>query len=417
MRQVISYFLILFCSGLGSAARPGDDTSLPARLDVQSIQFMGRGSRTVLAVRLNNESYTTIKPDIWAEIYDDAGRLVGRFSGNGAPIPAQGSATVEIELGPLKIGKYKAIVAGKYLIAGGQAELPRSTMFVEYLPGFTLAINRNKEIVVAEDLRRQDAASPPPNDMLASREAAALDPPVKPATKQDQNSSADDASVKQRQAVTELLITKQSPPDIGKSVPDKRPDNHEKSLTTQQYTVKRGDWLSKIASRFYGDMMKYNIVYEANRNIISDPDLIYPGQRLQIPSQEEGSQLYACSKPLVPLELAGRLEKGQRKADALRMKFQRQTQTTDRLFLAGFFFDQNDLGTIIMEFIPNIVHQGRKDENAAPTFLEQVLGRERVSDLVRIKPAPFIFDVHSEPAFLKQKFYSYFLAGVLPVAV
>ena len=417
MRQAISYFLILFCSGLSSPARPGDDTSPPSRLNVQSIQFLGRSSGTVLAVRLNNQSYTTIKPDIWAEIYDDAGRLVGRFSGNGAPIKAKSSATVEIELGTLKIGKYKAIVAGKYLIPGGQAELPRSTMFVEYLPGFTLAINRNKEIVVAEDLRRHDAAIVPPTDILASRETAALDAPVKRATKQGQHPSAEDVAIKQRQAVTQQLITKQSQRDIGKNVPDNRPNNQKKSLTTQQYTVKRGDWLSKIASRFYGDMMKYNIIYEANRNIISEPDLIYPGQRLQIPSQEEGSQLYACSKPHVPLESAGRLEKEQRKAGALRMKLQRRTQTTRGLFVSGFFFDQNDLGAIIMELKPNIVHQGRKDENATPTFLEQVLGCERVADLVRIKPDPFIFDAHSELTFLKQELYSYFLAGVLPVAV
>ena len=49
------------------------------------------------------------------------------------------------------------------------------------------------------------------------------------------------------------------------------------------YTVQRGDSLSKIAKRFYGDAMKYPIIFEANREIIKDPNLIYPGQRLRIP--------------------------------------------------------------------------------------------------------------------------------------
>jgi nucleoid-associated protein YgaU len=47
--------------------------------------------------------------------------------------------------------------------------------------------------------------------------------------------------------------------------------------------VVKGDSLSKIAKREYGDANKWRTIYEANQDLISDPDLIYPGQQLKIP--------------------------------------------------------------------------------------------------------------------------------------
>ena len=49
------------------------------------------------------------------------------------------------------------------------------------------------------------------------------------------------------------------------------------------YTVKKGDYLSKIAKEVYGDASKYNVIFEANKPMLKDPDLIYPGQVLRIP--------------------------------------------------------------------------------------------------------------------------------------
>jgi LysM repeat protein len=52
----------------------------------------------------------------------------------------------------------------------------------------------------------------------------------------------------------------------------------------QNYTVKRGDCLWNIAKRFYGNGAKYTTIYNANRSKIRNPNLIYPGQILWIPS-------------------------------------------------------------------------------------------------------------------------------------
>jgi nucleoid-associated protein YgaU len=49
-------------------------------------------------------------------------------------------------------------------------------------------------------------------------------------------------------------------------------------------TVKSGDSLSKIAKRELGDADKWHAIFDANRDKIKDPDLIHPGQVLNLPS-------------------------------------------------------------------------------------------------------------------------------------
>ena len=51
----------------------------------------------------------------------------------------------------------------------------------------------------------------------------------------------------------------------------------------QHYVVQKGDTLSKIAEEFYGDKMLYPKIFEANRDLLTDPNKIKPGQKLRIP--------------------------------------------------------------------------------------------------------------------------------------
>ena len=53
---------------------------------------------------------------------------------------------------------------------------------------------------------------------------------------------------------------------------------------TKVYVVVSGDSLSKIAQREYGKASEWNRIYEANRDILKDPNKIYPGQKLRIPA-------------------------------------------------------------------------------------------------------------------------------------
>jgi nucleoid-associated protein YgaU len=61
----------------------------------------------------------------------------------------------------------------------------------------------------------------------------------------------------------------------------------ESKPESQFYTVKRGDSLSKISKEYYGNAMKYMVIFDANKPMLSDPDKIYPGQVLRIPDLED----------------------------------------------------------------------------------------------------------------------------------
>ena len=52
----------------------------------------------------------------------------------------------------------------------------------------------------------------------------------------------------------------------------------------QFHTVVSGDTLGKIAKNYYGNAMKYPVIFEANKPMLKNPDLIYPGQVLRIPA-------------------------------------------------------------------------------------------------------------------------------------
>ena len=61
------------------------------------------------------------------------------------------------------------------------------------------------------------------------------------------------------------------------------------AATLQTYTVVGGDSLSKIAKKFYGSANKWRTIFEANRDRISNPDMIQIGQVLKIPVESSSS--------------------------------------------------------------------------------------------------------------------------------
>jgi nucleoid-associated protein YgaU len=56
------------------------------------------------------------------------------------------------------------------------------------------------------------------------------------------------------------------------------------------YVIQKGDTLSAIAKQFYGDANAYPRIFEANREVIKDADLIYPGQKIRIPKSSDPEQ-------------------------------------------------------------------------------------------------------------------------------
>lgn len=77
------------------------------------------------------------------------------------------------------------------------------------------------------------------------------------------------------------IVTRPATVSVATVAPSTRAVSAPKSGGT--YTVKKGDCLSKIAQQFYGNGSLYTKIYEANKDKISNPNLIYPNQVLTIP--------------------------------------------------------------------------------------------------------------------------------------
>jgi nucleoid-associated protein YgaU len=58
-------------------------------------------------------------------------------------------------------------------------------------------------------------------------------------------------------------------------------------VTSKSYTIAKGDTLSKIARDEYGDAKLWRKIFEHNKDVIKDPDKIYPGQVISLPPKED----------------------------------------------------------------------------------------------------------------------------------
>ena len=66
--------------------------------------------------------------------------------------------------------------------------------------------------------------------------------------------------------------------------PEAAPEEPEEKA--EIYEIVSGDTLGAISKRYYGTASKYMKIFEANKDIISDPNKIYPGQKIRIPLED-----------------------------------------------------------------------------------------------------------------------------------
>ncbi len=61
------------------------------------------------------------------------------------------------------------------------------------------------------------------------------------------------------------------------------PQPEETASQDMFYVIESGDTLGAISKKFYGNAAHYMRIFEANNEIIENPNLIYPGQKIRIP--------------------------------------------------------------------------------------------------------------------------------------
>jgi NitT/TauT family transport system substrate-binding protein len=106
--------------------------------------------------------------------------------------------------------------------------------------------------------------------------------------------------VKEKAAPMEARTKPIAVEEKAKPVAKQIPASTEKAVTVpvtakatkpgaQEYSVKLGDTLSKLAERFYNSPYKWEKIYEANKDILKNPHYIYVGQKLMIPADDQSS--------------------------------------------------------------------------------------------------------------------------------
>jgi len=83
--------------------------------------------------------------------------------------------------------------------------------------------------------------------------------------------------------IMEVRIAKAAYVAKGNKVTGKKSQVTKKSTSKKYHTVKKGDCLWNIAKKYYGKGSDWKKIYNANKDLIKNPNLIYPNQKLVIP--------------------------------------------------------------------------------------------------------------------------------------
>jgi len=93
-----------------------------------------------------------------------------------------------------------------------------------------------------------------------------------------------DLKLKEYREVTARQVKIENVANTPTAKVSKTPERVDNSVQPQTYTVKSGDCLWNIAKKYYGKGADYTKIFNANKDKINNPNLIYPGQVLTIPA-------------------------------------------------------------------------------------------------------------------------------------
>ncbi len=143
-------------------------------------------------------------------------------------------------------------------------------------------VNSDPLLLSEAAAQAQAAAAPPAAPSAQAAPPAQVAPPA-PAPESSFKSmfSPAEAEAAELKPSPAPQPSQQAPEPAERAVQPSEPVQPQVEMQT--YTIKSGDTLSKIAKQFYGQANKYMVIFEANRDVIKDPDRIYPGQTIRIP--------------------------------------------------------------------------------------------------------------------------------------
>lgn len=138
--------------------------------------------------------------------------------------------------------------------------------------GFIDRLYKTKVPVVAKAQPREDSVATP---AVTREKVASSDPQIKPLAIEEK--------------VKPMAKTTVEAPEIALAPATASTKPARATQGDQQYVVKLGDTLSKLAERFYNSTSKWEKIFEANKDIVKNPNYIYVGMKLMIPAEDQAS--------------------------------------------------------------------------------------------------------------------------------
>lgn len=224
---------------------------------VEGIHYMKTHRKESLAIL--NKYLKTDDPDALVEAYESIGQAL---------IPEKPYPTVKgIQIMLREMGIKDASVRS------ARPEQFVDMTFIKELDSSGFIDRMYKSTAVAKATPRNEPA-PTPAPIVAREKAVPAESKVKAVATADEK-----AKPAAKQTTPPAAVEKPAAPKVAGTV----------KASAQEYIIKQGDSLSKLAERFYNSMNKWEKIYEANRESVKNPNYIYVGQRIMIPADEQAN--------------------------------------------------------------------------------------------------------------------------------
>lgn len=226
------------------------------QLKLMNASILVSDSTAELQVEIQNTAAEMMNIILRADIYKSSGELQKRANSEAQVIPANSIGRFYFPLSNVESGVYKALVVGQYIPIEGAQEYATATLLREYIAPFELPEHASGPYVIKDEMDYRNL--------------------------EEDNREAIFTAIQEEQQLSLATLD-----ELKEETPFQRENLEIDSQGFVYYTIQPGDWLSKIAAKFYGDKMRFLEIYDANRDLLDNADELHPGQRLRIPVRNQ----------------------------------------------------------------------------------------------------------------------------------
>ena len=101
--------------------------------------------------------------------------------------------------------------------------------------------------------------------------------------KNTENNTDNNAALKQETSASSIEKEINRPENVAEEIVPVSSIEEKPAEKYKYYTVQKNDTLQKISRKFYGTTRKWKLIYQENKDVIKNPDRVYPGLKIKVP--------------------------------------------------------------------------------------------------------------------------------------